>query len=101
MCRCARWGDCSKPRLLRGSGVAVAPLGGAAAQGRACGLPRTYKGLFTLITQALNRYDMDPEERKVTQAIIPDLVVDLHALPECAQGISMENLTGGRYMADL
>ena len=35
------------------------------------------------------------------QAIISDLVVDLRALPECAQDIAMGNLTGGRHMADL
>ena len=37
----------------------------------------------------------------MTQAITPDLVVDLRALPECAQDIAMGNLTGGRHMADL
>jgi len=43
---------------------------------------------------------MDPEERKVTQAIIPDLVVDLHALPECVQDMVMGKLAEGRHMAD-
>ena len=33
--------------------------------------------------------------------IIPDLVVDLRALPECAQDNAMGNLTGGRHMADM
>ena len=46
--------------------------------GEASGLPRTCKGLFTHITQALNIDDTGPEERpeerRVTQAIIPDLV---------------------------
>ena len=46
--------------------------------GGASGLPRTCKGLFTHITQALNIDDTGPEERpeerRVTQAIIPDLV---------------------------
>ena len=69
--------------------------------GRASGLPRTCKDLFTHITQALNIDDTDPEERKATQAIIPDFVVDLHALPECAQDTAMGNLTGGRHIADL
>ena len=44
---------------------------------------------------------MDPEERKVIQAIISDLVVDLRALPECAQDIATGNLTGDRHLADL
>jgi hypothetical protein len=40
-------------------------------------------------------------ERKVIQAIIPGPVVDLRALPGCAQDTTMGNLTGGRHMADL
>ena len=52
--------------------------------GGVSGLPRTCKGMFTHITQALNIDDMGPEERRVTQATIPDLVVDLRVLPECA-----------------
>jgi len=67
--------------------------------GGTSGLPRTCKGLFTHITQALNIDDTDPEERKVTQATIPGLVVDLRVLPECAQGIAMGNLSGGRHTA--
>ena len=58
-------------------------------------------GLFTHITRALNIDDTDPEERKVIQATIPDFVVDLRALPECAQDIATGNLTGGRHLADL
>ena len=57
-------------------------------------LPRTCKGLFTRITQALNIDDTDPEERKVIEAIIPGLVVDLRTLPGCAQGTSTGNLRG-------
>ena len=45
-------------------------------EGGACGLSRTCKSLPTLIIQALNLDDMGPEERKVTQAIIPEFVVD-------------------------
>ena len=56
--------------------------------GGGSGLPRTCKGLFTHITQALNTDDTDPEERKVIQAIIPGLVVDLRALPGCALDIT-------------
>ena len=64
--------------------------------GGASGLPRTCKGLFTHITQALNIDDTDPEERKVIQATTLGLVVDLRALPGCAQDIATGNLTGGR-----
>ena len=39
--------------------------------GGACGLPMSYKGLFTHITKVLNLDDTDPEERKVAQAISP------------------------------
>ena len=70
-------------------------------EGGASGLPRTCKGLFTHITQALNFDDTGPEERRVTKTIISDPVVDLRALPGCAKGISMGNLTGGMHMADL
>ena len=35
------------------------------------------------------------------QAIIPDLVVDLRALPECALDIAAGNLAGNRHLADL
>ena len=52
--------------------------------GGASGLPRACKGLFTHINQALGINGTDPEERKVIQAIIPDLVVDLRALSKCA-----------------
>ena len=76
-------------------GAGIPHMGGASE------LPRTYKGLFTHITQALNIDDTDPEERKVIQAIIPDLVVDLRALPEYAKDIAMGNLAGGRHIADL
>ena len=62
--------------------------------GGASGLPRKCKGLFTHITQALNIDDTGPKERKVTQATIPDLVLDLRALPGCALGIAMGDLTG-------
>ena len=55
----------------------------------ASGLPRTCKGLFTHITQALNIDGTDLEERKATHAIIPSLVVDLRALSECAQDTAM------------
>ena len=58
---------------------------------------------FEFITQALNIDDTDPGElNNVTcdPGDHPDLVVNLHALPECAQSISMGNLTGGRHMAD-
>ena len=40
---------------------------------------------------------MGPEERKVTLATIPDLVVDLRALTEC---VAKGNLTDDRHMAD-
>ena len=53
------------------------------------------------LTQALSIDDTGPEERKVTQAIIPDLGMDLRALPECAQDIAIGNLTGDRHMTDL
>ena len=35
------------------------------------------------------------------QAAIPDLVVDLRALPECAQDTATGNPTGDRHLADL
>ena len=37
----------------------------------------------------------------MTQATIPGLVVDLGALPECAQDIATGNLTGDMHLADL
>ena len=43
---------------------------------------------------------MGPKEWKVTQATIPDLVVDLRALAECVQDMAMENMTGDGHMAD-
>ena len=93
MCGCARW--YSKPQLRVGQDTAVAQEGGLNPHmSGASGLPRTCKGLFTHITHALSIDDTDPEERKVIQAVIFDLVVDPHALPECAQDISLGNLTG-------
>ena len=50
------------------------------------------KGLFAFITQAPSLNGMCPEERKVTQAAIPDLMVDLRA-----QGAAMGDLAGGRH----
>ena len=41
-----------------------------------------------------------PEERGATQATIPDLVVDLRALPEFLQDMAMGDLTGGRHTTD-
>ena len=69
--------------------------------GGASGPPRTCKGLFTRITQALNIDDTGPAERKVTQAAIPGPVVDLRALPECAQYIATGSSTGEMHLADL
>jgi hypothetical protein len=64
--------------------------------GGACGLPRTRKGLFTLITRALNLDGMGPEERKAIQATTHGLVVDLCALTGCVKDMAMGNLAGGR-----
>ena len=58
---CARWGDYSKQQPHRGDDIAVTQAGGHAAQGW-CGPPRTCRGLFTLITQALNLEDSGPGE---------------------------------------
>ena len=81
-----RWEDLSNSQRRVGHDIARWPRkAGIPYMGRASGLPRTCKDLFTHITQALNIDDTDPEERKATQAIIPDFVVDLHALPEWNQ----------------
>ena len=58
-------------------------------KGGASRLPKTRKGLFTSITQALNLEDVDSEERKVTQTTTPDLVADLRALAGCVQDMAM------------
>ena len=58
------------------------------------------RGLFALITQALNRDGVGPEERKVTHAINPVPGADLRALAELMQDVAMGNL-GGRHMADV
>ena len=64
--------------------------------GGACGLKGACKGIFTLTTQALNLDDMGPEERKMTHATFPDLVVDLRMLPGCVEDMAMGNLARGK-----
>ena len=73
--------------------------GGPPRMGGACRHPRTCKGPFALITQALNLDDMGPEERKATQAAAPGLLVGLRALAGCAKDMAMGNLAGRRHMA--
>ena len=82
-------GEYSNQDFFRGPGVEVVPAGGLRHKDGACELPGTCKGLFALITQALNLDGTRPEQRKVTQATIPDLVVDLGALLKCVQDTAM------------
>ena len=58
------------------------------------------KNLHTPITEAPNFDDMGPEERKVTQPATPGLEMDPRALTGYVRDMAMENLVGGRHMAD-
>jgi hypothetical protein len=61
-------------------------------KGGARGLPRTYKGLFTLIIKALDPDDRAPEDRNMLEAIIPGLVVDLCALAKAVENVGTGKL---------
>ena len=41
---------------------------------------------------------MDPDERKMTQAIISDLVMDFRALAKCVEDISTGKLAGDMHI---
>ena len=65
------------------------------------GWPKMCKDMFTQITQALNPQDLNPEEHRVLQKIICDLLPDFRALPEYAEGISTGPLAGQTAMIDV
>ena len=65
------------------------------------GRPKTCKDMFTHITQALNSQDLNPEEHRVLQKIICDLLPDFRALPEDVEDISTGPLAGHTVMVDV
>ena len=52
----------------------------------------------TLITRALYLGDMDPDKRKMTQAITSDLVMDFRALAECVEDMGTGDLAGDMHI---
>ena len=70
-------------------------------EGGVRGRPKTCKDMFTHITQALNSQDLNPEEHRVLQKIICDLLPDFRALPEDVEDISTGPLAGHTVMADV
>jgi hypothetical protein len=65
------------------------------------GRPKTCKEMFTHITQALNPEDLNPNEQRTLQKIIPDLVPDFRSLPEDIEDISAAPLAGFKVMVDV
>ena len=65
------------------------------------GRPKTCKDMFTHITQALNPEDLNPNEQRTLQKIIPDLVPDFRSLPEDIEDISAAPLAGFKVMVDV
>ena len=65
------------------------------------GRPKTYKDMFTHITQALNPEDLNPNEHRTLQKIICDLVPDFRSLPEDIEDISAAPLAGFKVMVDV
>ena len=65
------------------------------------GRPKTCKGMFTHITQALNLEDLIPAEHRTLQKIICDLVPNFRSLPEDIEDISAGPLAGFKVMVDV